>query len=53
MAMTYRIAMLAAVAAKPVNTVQAGELVIDPPTLINPGFALGYGKPAPHYGLRT
>jgi len=46
--MTYRIAMLAAVAAavlcataaeaKPVNTVQAGELVIDPPMLINLGF---------------
>ena len=45
--MKYRIAMLAAVmaavlgspaVAKPVNAVKAGELVIDPPTLINLGF---------------
>ena len=45
--MKYRIAMLAAVMAavlgapalaKPVNSVKAGELVIDPPTLINLGF---------------
>ena len=46
--MTCRIAMLAAVVtavlgapvaqAKPANTVKAGEMVIDPPTLINLGF---------------
>ena len=52
--MRYRIALLAAlvaaslgapaaeaaagVPAKPVNAVKAGELVVDPPTLINLGF---------------
>jgi hypothetical protein len=60
--MIYCIAMLAAVAAAilcataqvtPVKAVRSGELVIDPPTLINLGFALEYGKPAPHYGPRT